>query len=83
MIRVRAKFRCISATRTAHMPDQENLPVTYRFQPMYDDSVPEDQRYARYTPSGSLEMLVDNPGVEFELGRDYYLDFTLVEQAAA
>lgn len=82
MIRVRAKFKCISTTRTSHTPGQKDVPVTYRFQPMYDDTVPEDQRYAKYTPSGSLEMLVDNPGVEFELGRDYYLDFTPVEVRA-
>lgn len=79
----RAKFRCYSATRVSYAPGQEDLPVTYRFQPMYDTSVPEDQRYAKYTPAGSLEITVDNPAVQFELGQEYYLDFTKVEQAQA
>jgi hypothetical protein len=77
-VRVRAKFRCVSSTRTRHTRDQDNVPVpvTYRFQAMYDPDVPEDQRYAQYTPIGHLEMQVDNPSVEFTLGQDYYLDFT-------
>lgn len=43
---------------------------------MYDDSVPEDQRYARYTPSGELRIAVTNPAVVFEPGQSYYLDIT-------
>ena len=71
---IRAKFRCISETRHSHTEA-----VTVRFQPMYDPDLPEDQRYSKYTPSGSLEMYVDNPAVQFEVGADYYLDFTKVD----
>ncbi|TCO57142.1 hypothetical protein [Actinocrispum wychmicini] len=77
--RVRAKFRCISETRTRHTPDQD-LPVTYRFQAMYDAGLPEDERLAKYTPSGHVEIQVDNPRVEFTPGQDYYLDFTPAAQ---
>ena len=46
--------------------------------PEYDSAIPEDQRYAKATPSGSLTMSVDNPPAEefFELGKTYYLDFS-------
>lgn len=74
---VRAKFKCVSEQRSYGSPDAK----TVRFQAMYDPDLPEDQRYSKYTPSGHVEMFVDNPGVEFELGKDYYLDFTPVDAA--
>lgn len=69
---VRAKFRCVSETRYA------GTQVKYEFMPQYDTSTPEDQRYSKYTPSGELRISVDNPAVKFEVGKDYYLDMTLV-----
>lgn len=73
---IRAKFKCISETRYAY--GQEGA-KTVRFQAMYDPDLPEDQRFAKATPSGTLEMLVDNPSAQFEPGQDYYLDFTPVD----
>jgi hypothetical protein len=73
---VRAKFRCSTVTTTQWAPGQSDLPRTYKFQAAYDTSIPEDQRYAKSTPTGSLEMQVDNPAVTFEPGKSYYLDFT-------
>lgn len=79
MATIRAKFKCTSETRNAYSQDSR----TYRFQAQYDPSLPEDQRFAKATPSGSLEILVDNPNAQFTLGADYYLDFVLVDEAAA
>lgn len=90
---IRAKFRCTSVEQSSAAPVEVQRyapgggepttrlawPRTYRFMAMYDPSVPEDQRYAQSTPSGSLQMQVDNPAVVFEPGRDYYLDFTPVD----
>lgn len=73
-VRIRAKFRCMSETKHAGLGDQR----TYKFTAMYDETIPEDQRYAKYTPSGALEMVVDNPSARFEVGESYYLDFTPV-----
>lgn len=73
MANVRAKFKCISITHGMYgSPDA----MSYRFQPVLDTGIPEDQRYHKYTPSGNLEMLVENPNVHFEIGQDYYLNFT-------
>lgn len=77
MITTRAKFKCISETRNSY--NVADGVRTYEFQAMYDADVPEDQRYAKYTPSGSLKITVDNPNVTFELGQQYYLDFTPAE----
>lgn len=93
-MRTRAKFRCntVEQSSTAPVdaqryngPDQpattvKTWPRTYRFTASYDESIPEDQRYARYTPSGSLTITVDNPAVEFELGKSYYLDITPADE---
>jgi hypothetical protein len=74
MATVRAKFRCNSITGHAGMSAK-----TVKFAAVYDSSIPEDRRYATATPTGELTMLVDNPAVSFELGRQYYLDFTPAE----
>lgn len=83
MVTVRAKFKCISHTQHSYSQNQEHPQVTYKFQAVYDDGTPENQRYSKATPSGSLEILVDNPDVNFRLGRDYYLDFSEVPEASA
>lgn len=72
----RAKFRCQSVETFGTDVDAQR---TYRFQAIYDESVPEDRRYARYTPSGELRIGVTNSAVTFELGASYYLDFTPAE----
>lgn len=50
------------------------------FQTCYDDSIPEDERFQKATPSGSIEMQVDNPEAlkQLEIGKSYYVDFTQV-----
>lgn len=74
---VRAKFRCVKTEHSVYGPS-----VRYTFAPQYEPDVPEDQRYAKTTPQGEVWMLVDNPAVSFDLGRQYYLDFTPVPAAS-
>ena len=77
---VRAKFCCQSVE--CHTSEHTSGPRTYRFAAQYDPNVPEDVRYAKYTPVGELRIKVDNPVVSFEPGKSYYLDFTPVEDPA-
>lgn len=51
---------------------------TLKFTTQYDASIPEDQRFQKATPSGTIEMQVDNPAAlaQFQLGKSYYIDFT-------
>ena len=72
----RAKFRCGSIETFAVPTVGPEGTRVYRFSAEYDTSVPEDVRYAKYTPSGELRIVVDNPAVVFEPGRSYYLDIT-------
>jgi hypothetical protein len=65
---VRAKF-------TVQSGNEGNTVVLI---PQYDPNLPEDQKYSVATPSGRIEMLVDNPPARafFKPGKAYYVDFT-------
>ncbi|TIX92512.1 MAG: hypothetical protein E5V24_13520 [Mesorhizobium sp.] len=71
---VRAKFRCNAVT------DFGNGSKKVELSPVYQGSKPDDENtgFNKATPSGRLEMQIDNPkaSVQFEPGQSYYLDFT-------
>lgn len=69
---VRCKFTLSSITRYPYGG------ATYTFNPQYDTSIPEDQRFAKASPSGEFRILIDNPAAQemFELGKAYYFDAT-------
>ena len=69
---VRAKF-CVTTI------SQVSWNTTVReitLEPRYDESIPEDERFSRYTPSGKLTMTVTNPAVieALKIGQFYYLE---------
>ena len=72
---VRGKFKLDQITANA---GQSGKQLT--FKAVCNDGTPENERFHRYTPSGSLSMYVDSePALaQFELGKEYYLDFTPV-----
>lgn len=71
-MKTRGKFQCLTEKRNSW----SKTAVTYVFAAVCNDGTPENERYHRYTPSGSVEITVDNPNVVFELGKSYYVDFT-------
>ena len=68
--------------------DQRNLPSqeTLHFNPVSksssypEDGSDENNTYAKYSPSGLLQLTVANPALigKFTVGEEYYLDFTKV-----
>lgn len=74
---VRAKFQVQSIKET--MWNRQSREVV--LSPVCDDGIPEHQRYAKYTPSGMVTIVIDNPlaVAQFELGKYYYVDFNKVE----
>jgi hypothetical protein len=70
---VRAKFVVTKITRYEN-PNS----ATIELEPRYSKAVPEDQRFSEATPSGKLEMYVNNPKViEFLTpGKVCYIDIT-------
>lgn len=81
---VRAKFRC---TRKAQVRSASGYgspgPVDQEEVTLSAVMGDENKKWSRYTPSGHLEMTITNPVAlaRFEVGKDYYLDFTPVEAA--
>jgi len=55
------------------------------FETRYDNSIPEDRRFQKATPTGSIDMHIDNPAAleQFKLGSDYYVDFSPVPDPLA
>lgn len=74
---VRAKFQVTSIKSFAWNPASVEITLT----PQYDESIPEDQRFQKATPSGSFTMQIDNPAAaeQLELGKFFYIDLTPVE----
>jgi hypothetical protein len=73
---MRAKFKVYSTTKHAYGHTDVLLQAVC-------SNSPEDNQFAKATPSGELKMTVSNPAVQDFLvaGNDYYLDFTPVPKA--
>jgi hypothetical protein len=78
---VRAKFTVTAITRNS-WDNGRGARITLA--PQYDSSIPEDQRFAKATPSGEFWMQVDNPAAidALPLGHTFYVDFTPVTEPA-
>jgi hypothetical protein len=70
---VRAKFRLDAITNHAYGG------TSFIFNAVMDDGTEENKRFSTATPSGKLEVWVNNPAAieKFEMGKSYYLDFTV------
>ena len=68
---VRAKFKVSAVTAMEHS-------TVVKLGAVCADEVPENQRYHKHTPAGSLEITVTNPAAanQFAPGKVFYLDFT-------
>jgi hypothetical protein len=82
---VRAKFMVTRVQQ--HYYGSHNGPVKGSVDvfltPQYDTSIPEDQRYAKATPSGEIRLQIDNPAASEYLtpGEQFYVDFTAVPKS--
>lgn len=68
---IRCKFRCTDIKDNG--PGQ---PKEVDFATQYDPALPEDQRYTKATPWGTLTVSIDNPVAlaELRVGATYYVD---------
>jgi hypothetical protein len=73
---VRAKFTVLR--HEVHVYQGNLKSTTIVMAPLYDQTIPEDQRFATATPSGELRMTVDNPAAREQMppGKAFYVDFT-------
>lgn len=86
---VRAKFQVTSVKKHFCRDYQTDAVVTGSTEviltPQYDQSIEEDRRFAKATPSGTISLFIDNPpaALYLEPGQNFYVDFTKVEDAPA
>ena len=75
-LKVIAKFRCNSIEWYSPEPDGARR---VKLSPAFPgkDATEEDKAFWRYTPSGSIDMYIDNPPASdlFEIGKNYYITF--------
>jgi len=76
---MRAKLKIESILKTEHGETLKMRPVSDK--PFDPDGNSEDNSFAKWTPSGVLELNITNPALigQFKPGDSYYLDFTKVE----
>ena len=81
MKKIRAKFTCHNVNVTPRYKaedDDQDYPVTETVKLSAVVGMDGDNEdWSKYTPSGSVEMSIDNPGAQgfFKPGADYFLDF--------
>jgi hypothetical protein len=77
---MRAKMKIDSVERFALCENLRMRPVCKSGGYPADGS-DEDNTFAKFSPSGSLELTITNPALlgQFNPGDTYYLDFTKVE----
>lgn len=74
---VRAKFVVAEVTAFGHNKDARRVKLSA----VTADGIPENERFHKYTPSGSIELSIDNPPASdaFVPGKTFYVDFTAAE----
>lgn len=78
MTKIRCKFVCVSKTPIEHSLDNTHKVA---FEARYHPETPEDQRFTKATPWGTLDVAISNPTAiaSLEVGKAYYLDLSPVE----
>jgi len=75
---IRAKFKCISERKFEgwKVQGEDKIPFyfDFEFQAVTSGSE-ENKRFFAATPSGKINLSTINSGM-FEVGREYYIDFT-------
>ena len=77
---MRAKMKVSAVTLTEYGEIIKAAPVCGN-KPFGPNGESEDNTFAKFTPSGSLELTVNNPELlgKIKPGQNFYVDFTLAE----
>jgi hypothetical protein len=83
-VSVRAKFK-VTQIKEIHMGVSVGAPLysekTIILEPQYDQKIAEDVSFQKATPSGQMEIRIDNPTAieRMPIGKMFYVDFTPVK----
>jgi hypothetical protein len=75
---MRAKMQVQSVTKQGETQESISMSAVTGNKAYGPQGESEDNTYARYTPSGSLSLTINNPALvgKFSVGQKFYLDFT-------
>lgn len=78
---VRAKFKVTEIVNRQFSPGYSQKTIV--LQPEYDQKIAEDVSFQKATPTGRMEMQIDNPDAiaAMPVGAKFYVDFTPVSAA--
>lgn len=81
MMTTRCKFQVTSHLPAYPSTEPDSPMKRIVFEPRYDQNLPEDQRFFKATPSGRLDIIVDNPTVvaSLKVGDFVYVDITKID----
>lgn len=76
---VRAKFKVTEIIETKFAPTYSQTKIVLA--PQYDQKVAEDVSFSKATPTGRIEMQIDNPVAlaAMPIGTTFYVDFVPVD----
>lgn len=79
MATVRAKFRVTQVIETQLTPTYSQKKIVLEAQ--YDQKVADDLSFQKATPTGRMEMQIDNPAAieAMPIGKVFYVDFIPAE----
>lgn len=76
---VRAKFtvQCITTYKAQGGAESNEI----NLYAVTDKSIPDNEQFVKYTSSGTIKMMCDNPAVleQMQPGKTFYVDFTSSE----
>lgn len=72
---IRAKMQLTHVTETVRGNQGDKI---LKFAAVYDQTIPEERRFQKATPTAEFTMTVNNPLAleQFKLGEKYYVDFS-------
>lgn len=82
MVRAKFKVTCVTTKEVApNYPAQKSITL----EAVYDSKIAEDVSFSKATPSGRMEMQIDNPDAiaAMPVGTVFYVDFTAVPKPEA
>ena len=79
---IRAKFKVTEVIDRQFSPGYSQKTIV--LQPEYDQKLAEDLSFQKATPTGRMEMQIDNPAAieAMPIGAKFYVDFVPVEVPA-
>lgn len=77
----RCKFQVTNILPSYPGAPPDSTAKRVRFETRYDNTVDEDKAFTKYTPSGALDVVIDNPAItdNLRVGQHVYLDIVPIE----